>query len=319
VASIQNERILTGRVTLHDYQNPYVLNTESEGWVKKYYDDLMNSGNSTWELKDDFEKTHPGKKINILKARLLVKQAGYRFYRTTWVQKEKYKAPPTLAELIQGAKVWLSLFSEVTWVVTFDEYEIKLDSLPYVFWAKRENYQKLMARKKDGSKFFVQAAIDLAGTAIFNVFTETISTTEKCQFLNEASRVYMNLIENEDIKDTKDNRRLLIGNKKIIFYVDRASYNTSLYLEEILSFTPYIQFAVRSTAKFNPIEFWNGYAKYFAKKEFFRGEDKEDKLKKLIRVMKSVPMETIQKYYWTCVQRALAQLGLPEYLEISEI
>jgi hypothetical protein len=68
----------------------------------------------------------------------MVKSAGFRFYRSTSVKKAKYKAHPTISELKQGARIWLSLFSPNLWIVTLDEFEIILDGLPYSFWSTKE-------------------------------------------------------------------------------------------------------------------------------------------------------------------------------------
>jgi hypothetical protein len=71
----------------------------------------------------------------------------------------------------------------------------------------------------------------------------------------------------------------MIADKKIIWYVDRAGYNTSGYVEDILDIEAYIQFAVRSTAKYNPTEQYNSIVKFQSKRLFYTLVDKESKLK----------------------------------------
>jgi hypothetical protein len=95
VNSVREELSMTGTVTMYDYQNPYGIDSESIHWAKEYFDIKAHTGNSTHDLVKDYGVRFPGKKILVKTARLVVKSAGFRFYRSTWVQKEKYKAPPT--------------------------------------------------------------------------------------------------------------------------------------------------------------------------------------------------------------------------------
>jgi hypothetical protein len=110
-----------------------------------------------------------------------------------------------------------------------------------------------------------------------------------------------------------DYRRRCIGDRKIVYYMDRSSYNTSLYTEEILQCDPYIQFAVRATAKFNPIEAWNSEVKFVAKRDFYNLGTKEKKIENLVGTMKNVSATNIQKFYWEASRRVFTQLGLGDY------
>jgi transposase len=202
VDRISQEFLVTGSVTLYDFGNPYHITKEGREWVGQYYVNESHTGNSTKELVFDYEKHWTGRKIELQDVRKIVKKAGFRFYRSTWVKPPKYKAPPTKAELANGARLWISLFNSNTHVVTFDEFEIDPRPVPYSFWAKASQYTKLMDIKPDGKRYFVQAAIDLAGTVAYNIFEGTISTTEKAQFINEVSRIFHNLIDNEDELET---------------------------------------------------------------------------------------------------------------------
>jgi predicted transcriptional regulator len=275
VNSIKKELVDTGGVTLKHWHNPYLITPEGKAFVVKYYEERDNTGKSSTQITIDYTARFPNRKIKVIDARLILKNAGYRFYRSSWIKLEYYKAPATKSEILQGARIWISLFNSQTWVTTFDEFEIMENSIPYSFWAKRVNYEKMLARNKSNHKFFVQCAIDMAGVVAFNIFEESISSTEKTQFFNEVARIYHNLIENEELSETDDERRILIGEKKIIWYVDRAAYNTSAYVEDILDIAPYLQFAVRSTAKYNPVEQYNSIVKFEAKRLFYRLADKQ--------------------------------------------
>jgi hypothetical protein len=198
VISIKKELVDTGSVTLKHWNNPFLMTPESKDFVIKYYEKKENTGKSSTQLTIDYKARFPSMKINVTDARLILKNTGYRFYRSSWIKLDYYKAPATKSEILQGARIWISLFNTKTWITTFDEFEIMENCIPYSFWAKRVNYEKMMGRTKSNHKFFVQCAIDMAGVVAFNIFEETISCSEKTQFYNEVARIYHNLIENED-------------------------------------------------------------------------------------------------------------------------
>jgi hypothetical protein len=100
--------------------------------------------------------------------------------------------------------------------------------------------------------------------------------------------------------------------------MDRASYNSRKCTELILASAPYIQLAVRANARYNPSEFWNGEIKYFARLPFSRLNTDTEKLQALIKAIGSVSTQNIQNYYWTCVGRAMDELGLKKFLEKIE-
>jgi hypothetical protein len=55
------------------------------------------------------------------------------------------------------------------------------------------------------------------------------------------------------------------------------------------------------------------------KKHLFRLDTEQDKLDKLVEIMRQVSIEKIRKYYWETVKRALKTIGENPYVEISEI
>lgn len=183
---------------------------------------------------------------------MLIKKGGFYYYRTIWRPIKAYPRPPTEEETRKGAGLWLSCMNGDNWICCFDEFEIKRDEIPVGIWCKKERYAEIQKIKKDKKIFFVQACIDMTGVAGFCVYYSQIGISEKAQFWNEMVRAYTNLIENND--NNNDLRRRLIGEKPIVFYVDRATYNTSEKTQDILQVNPTIQLAVRATSQFNPIE-----------------------------------------------------------------